>query len=74
MNPIDEDKLFAPILAAMENGEIQTANNLRLALEVIAEEANISTLKVLEFYRAWLLTHKLDLVTTYGAVSLEKIS
>ena len=74
MQPLNEDKIFSPILTQLENGEMKTVNNLRLALDALAEEANITTLHMLELFRAWLLTHNLDLITTYGAVSLAKAS
>lgn len=73
MKEFNEDEVFGPILAEIENGEIKTTHQLRLVLESTSENYHVRTLKLLEAFRVWLLKKDIDLSTENGVVTLIKM-
>jgi len=70
MTTFNPENCFKAILSKIENGYVKTTHQLRIILDDLSEEFNISSLNLLVAFREWLLIKNIELSTADGVVGL----
>lgn len=74
MTNLNVESAFNVILTKIENDYVKTTHQLRLILDGLSEEFNVSSLNLLVTFREWLMKKNIELSTLDGMVGINKLA